>query len=161
MARKLLTTDLCDAHPEAVRVLAPMLSHFGKRARFHGIIATLAVHEDNKLVRAMLEEAGRARVLVIDGGGSLRRALVGGNLAALAAKNGWAGIVVNGCVRDRVEIAAADVGVMAIASMPLKSAKNGFGTQGEPVTFGGVTFVPGEHLYADEDGVIVSSKSLE
>lgn len=161
MARKLLTTDLCDAHPEQVRVLTPMLSHFGKRTRFHGDIATLAVHEDNKLVRAMLEESGRDRVLVIDGGGSLRRALVGGNLAALAAKNGWAGIVVNGCVRDRAEIATAEVGVMALASMPLKSAKNGFGIQGQPVTFGGVTFAPGEHLYADEDGVIVSSTSLE
>jgi regulator of ribonuclease activity A len=122
---------------------------------------TLKVFEDNSLVRESLEQPGEGRVLVIDGGGSLRCALLGGNLAALAEKNGWAGIVVFGAVRDTRELRAAKVGIKGLAPHPRKSDKRGQGQRDLPVTFGGVTFRSGEHLYADEDGVVVSVSALE
>jgi regulator of ribonuclease activity A len=156
----LLTTDLCDAHEDKVRVVEPMFSCFGGRAAFFGRIATLKLFEDNSLVRKALESPGEDRVLVIDGGGSLRRALVGDQLAALGVKNGWAGIVVYGCIRDSRAIAEMDIGVFAIDTHPLKTVKKNVGEADIPVNFGGVTFIPGEWLYADEDGVIVSSTAL-
>lgn len=157
---ELLTTDLCDAHEDSVRVVEPMFSSFGGRAAFHGRIATLKLFEDNSLVRKALESSGDNRVLVIDGGGSLRRALVGDQLAALGVKNGWAGIVVYGCIRDSRAIGTMNIGVLAIDTHPMKTAKKNVGEADIPVTFGGVTFNPGEWLYADEDGVIVSAKAL-
>ncbi len=156
MGTFLATTDLSDAHPE-VQVLAPMLRHFGGKKSFHGEIATLAVLEDNALVRRALESEGGGRVLVVDGQGSLRCALLGGNLAALAASNGWAGVIVHGCVRDTLEIAACSIGVMAIASHPRRPDKSGAGSGAHAIAFGGVTFAPGHWLYADDDGVIVSA----
>lgn len=156
----LLTTDLCDAHEDKVRVVEPMFSSFGGKAAFHGRIATLKLFEDNSLVRKTFESSGDGRVLVIDGGGSLRRALVGDQLAALAVKNGWAGVVVYGCIRDSRAIGEMDIGVFAIDTHPMKTLKKNVGDADIPVTFGGVTFVPGEWLYADEDGVIVSSSPL-
>jgi regulator of ribonuclease activity A len=99
-------------------------------------------------------------VLVVDGGGSLRRALVGGNLAALAHRNGWSGIVVHGCIRDAAEVAGTPLGVKALNTVPRKSATAGAGERGVPVTFAGVTFVPGAHLYADRDGIVVSDRDL-
>ena len=146
---ELLTTDLCDAHEEMVSVVEPMFSSFGGRASFFGRIATLKLFEDNSLVRKTLESAGEGRVLVIDGGGSLRRALVGDQLAALGVKNGWAGVV-----------GEMDIGVFAIDTHPMKTLKKNVGDADIPVTFGGVTFNPGEWLYADEDGVIVSESAL-
>jgi regulator of ribonuclease activity A len=157
---ELLTTDLCDAHEEMVRVVEPMFNSFGGRASFFGRIATLKLFEDNSLVRKALESAGEGRVLVIDGGGSLRRALVGDQLAALGVKNGWAGIVVYGCIRDSRAIGEMDIGVFAIDTHPMKTLKKNVGDADIPVTFGGVTFNPGEWLYADEDGVIVSESAL-
>jgi regulator of ribonuclease activity A len=157
---ELLTTDLCDAHEEMVRVVEPMFNSFGGRASFFGRIATLKLFEDNSLVRKALESAGEGRVLVIDGGGSLRRALVGDQLAALGVKNGWAGIVVFGCIRDSRAIGEMDIGVFAIDTHPMKTLKKNVGDADIPVTFGGVTFNPGEWLYADDDGVIVSESAL-
>ena len=157
---ELLTTDLCDAHEEMVRVVEPMFNSFGGRASFFGRIATLKLFEDNSLVRKTLESAGEGRVLVIDGGGSLRRALVGDQLAALGVKNGWAGVVVYGCIRDSRAIGEMDIGVFAIDTHPMKTLKKNVGDADIPVTFGGVTFNPGEWLYADEDGVIVSESAL-
>ncbi len=154
------TTDLCDAHPDEVRVVDPIFRDFGGARAFHGAIATLKVFEDNSLVREALEQPGAGRVLVVDGGGSLRCALLGGNLAVLAERNGWAGVVVFGAVRDTREIAAANVGVKALAAHPRKSEKRGVGQRDVPVTFGGVTFRPGEHVYADDDGLVVSSRAL-
>jgi len=154
------TTDLCDAHEDKVRVVEPMFSSFGGRSAFHGRIATLKLFEDNSLVRRSLESPGEGRVLVIDGGGSLRRALVGDQLAALAVKNGWAGIVVYGCVRDSRAIGDMDIGVFAIDTHPMKTVKKNVGEADIAVCFGGVTFTPGEWLYADEDGVIVSATGL-
>jgi regulator of ribonuclease activity A len=156
----LLTTDLCDAHEAAVRVVEPMFSSFGGRVAFHGRIATLKLFEDNSLVRTALESPGEGRVLVIDGGGSLRRALVGDQLAALGVKNGWAGVAVYGCIRDSRAIGAMDIGMLAIDTHPMKTVKKNVGETDIPVSFGGVTFVPGEWLYADEDGVIVSTNAL-
>ena len=159
-----LTTDLCDAHEDAIggdlRIVAPMFRSYGGRAAFCGPIATLKLFEDNSLVRKALEQPGQGRVLVIDGGGSLRRALVGDQLAALGVKNGWAGIIVYGCIRDSRAIGQMDLGVFALATHPQKTVKRNVGEQDVPVTFGGVTFHPGEWLYADEDGVLVSRVAL-
>lgn len=155
-----LTTDLCDAHEDQVRIVEPMFASFGGRPAFHGRIATLKLFEDNSLVRKALESPGDGRVLVIDGGGSLRQALVGDQLAALAVKNDWAGIVVYGCIRDSRAISEMDIGVLAIATHPMKTLKKNTGESDIPITFGGVTFVPGEWLYADEDGVIVSTDAI-
>ena len=152
------TTDLCDAH--AVQVAEPLFRNFGGLTSFSGAMVTLEVFEDNSLVRAALEEPGQGRVLVVDGRGSLRCALFGGNLVALADKNGWSGVLVFGAVRDTRELSAAKVGVKALAAHPMKSEKKGLGRRDVPVTFAGVTFTPGEWLYADEDGVIVSASKL-
>jgi regulator of ribonuclease activity A len=151
------TADLCDAHAD-LQVCAPLFRDFGGRTAFHGRIATIKVFEDNALVRNALETPGEDRVLVVDGGGSLRCALVGGMLGALAVKNRWAGIVVNGCVRDGAELAAQAVGVRALAAHPRKSFKGLHGgTADLPVEFAGVRFVPGAWLYADADGIVVAA----
>ncbi|KWE72174.1 ribonuclease [Burkholderia ubonensis] len=159
------TTDLCDAHEDqlaagALRVLEPALRPYGGAARFAGPAATLKLFEDNTLVRAALEQDGAGRVLVVDGGGSRRCALVGGNLGALAEKNHWAGVVVYGCVRDSAELRACNVGVLALATHPRKSDKRGAGERDVPVTVLGTRIAPGEWIYADEDGVLVSATPL-
>ncbi|WP_269531055.1 ribonuclease E activity regulator RraA [Chitinimonas sp. BJYL2] len=154
------TTDLSDDHGDKVQVADPLFRHFGGRARFAGPIATLKVFEDNSLVRSTLETPGHGRVLVVDGGGSLRCALVGGQLGELAVQNGWSGIVVFGCVRDTVELQAQDVGIYALAAHPKKSVKKGEGSEGLIVHFAGVRFVPGHWLYADEDGMVLAPESL-
>lgn len=154
------TADLCDAHEGKLRVVSPMFRNYGGRARFGGRIATLKVFEDNSLVRSALETPGDGRVLVVDGGGSMRCALVGDQLALLGVKNGWTGVIVYGCIRDSRAIGSMDIGAFALGTHPLKSIKKGAGDADIPVSFGGVTFVPGEYVYADEDGVIVSATPL-
>ncbi len=153
------TCDLCDAHADAnddrLRVLPPVFASYGGRARFAGPVATVKCHEDNALVRAALAEPGAGRVLVVDGGGSQRRALVGGKLAELGAKNGWAGIVVDGCVRDAAELAASEIGIRALGLLPLPTVKRGEGQRDVPVQVQGVRLRPGEWLYADADGIVV------
>ena len=154
------TTDLCDAHPEA-QVCEPILTDYGGRRAFHGPIATLKVFEDNGPVRAALETPGAGRVLVVDGGGSLRCALVGGLLGKLAAERGWAGIVIYGCVRDRDELAQCDVGIKALATTPRKSEKGLHGGHADRVVrFAGTTFRSGAWLYADADGVVVAEGAI-
>ncbi|MDR2000658.1 MAG: ribonuclease E activity regulator RraA [Zoogloeaceae bacterium] len=160
------TADLCDRHEEALRagtlrVLAPMFRSFGGCAAFHGRIATLKLFEDNSYVRKALAQPGEGRVLVIDGGGSLRRALVGDQLAALGVENGWAGMVVYGCIRDAAAIRAMNIGVLALATHPQKTDKKNVGEADVPVSFGGLTFHAGEWLYADDDGVLVAANALE
>jgi regulator of ribonuclease activity A len=154
------TPDLCDEFGAEVRVAEPLFRDFGGVERFAGPIATLRVFEDNALVRQALEMPGEGRVLVVDGGGSLRSALVGGNLATLARENGWSGLVVYGCIRDAVEIASTPVGVKALHAVPRRSAKTGAGERGVPVAFAGVTFTPGAWLYADRDGIVVADRKL-
>lgn len=154
------STDLSDANPQA-QVCDALFRDYGGRRAFHGPIATLKVFEDNAELRAMLEEPGGGRVLVVDGGGSPRCALLGGKLGQLAVKNGWAGVVVYGYVRDSEELAAQDVGVKALGVHPRKSEKGLHSAQRErPVTFAGVTFRPGAWLYADADGIVVSDTAL-
>jgi regulator of ribonuclease activity A len=158
------TCDLCDAHEEdtsgRLRVLPPVFRDFGKPARFCGPAATLRCLEDNSRVREAVNSPGEGRVLVVAGGGSVRRALVGGNLAAAAARNGWAGIVVDGAVRDLAELQAAGIPVKALALMPLRSTKRDEGQAGLPVEVQGVWVRPGDWVYADEDGVVVSAGPL-
>jgi regulator of ribonuclease activity A len=154
------TTDLSDAHPEA-QVCDPLFRSFGGKANFHGPIATLKVFDDNTLVRRALEGPGEGRVLVVDGGGSMRCALLGGNLARLAADNGWSGVLVNGYVRDAAELASQPVGVVALGTHPRKSRKGtATGREDDAVVFAGVTFRPGTWLYADVDGVLVSEGAI-
>lgn len=153
------TADLCDLHAD-VNVVQPMFRSLGGKHAFHGAIATLKVHEDNSLVRATLETPGNDRVLLVDGGGSMRCALVGDQLAVLAVDNGWAGVIVYGCIRDSRVIGEMDLGVFALGTHPRKSVKKNVGDADVPVTFGGVTFTPGQYVYADEDGVIVSASAL-
>lgn len=155
------TTDLCDAHPDEARAVAPLFRDFGGKAAFSGPIVTIKCHEDNVLFRKALEEPGAGRVLVVDGSGSLRCAMMGGNLAEIGVKNGWSGVLLNGCVRDVKDLRAAAIGIKALAAHPVKSGKKGEGSRNVVVTFGGVIFRPGEMLYADEDGVVVSARPLE
>ncbi|HKS12352.1 MAG TPA: ribonuclease E activity regulator RraA [Pseudomonas sp.] len=156
-----ITPDLCDAYPELVQVLEPMFSNFGGRDSFGGQIVTVKCFEDNSRVKEQAELNGKGKVLVVDGGGSLRCALLGDLIAGKAASNGWEGLVIYGCVRDVDVLAQTDVGVQALASHPLKTEKRGLGDLDVPVTFAGVTFRPGEYLYADNNGVIVSPTALK
>ena len=160
------TCDLCDIHEDklangALLVLPPVFLHFGKRTKFSGVAATLKVFEDNVIVRTALEHPGHGGVLVVDGGGSLRCALVGGNLGKLAEKNGWAGVIVNGCVRDVEELDACDVGLRALAVHPRRSVRKGAGDGGLAVSIAGVMVRPGDWIYADRDGVLVSREQLD
>lgn len=154
------TTDISDAHAAELQHGAPLFQDYGGVIAFNGPIATLKVFEDNVMVRAAVEQPGAGRVLVVDGGGSMKCALFGGNLAALAAENGWAGVVINGCVRDRGELAAASVGVKALNHHPKRSAREGKGEADVVVTFADVTFTPGAWLYADADGIILAKTKL-
>ena len=154
------TADLCDAHPDEVAVVEIDLADFGAVRSFDGIVATVSVFEDNTLVRSTLEQPGQGRVLVIDGGGSRRKALVGDRLAVLAAGNGWTGLVVYGSVRDATALGSVAIGIKALGSVPVKSAKLGRGEVDVPVTVGGVTIRPGDWLCADADGIIVARRPL-
>ena len=154
------TADLCDANAQA-QIAEPLFRDFGGVNKFHGPVATLKVFEDNALVRALLEEPGAGRVLVIDGGGSMRCALVGGNLAQLGVDNGWRGLIVYGCVRDSEEVGSMPIGVKALAAHPRRSEKGlHTGHRDRAVTFAGVTFKTGQWLYADADGILVAAKPL-
>ena len=134
--------------------------NFGGVEAVGGQIVTIKCHEDNSLVAELVEEPGSGKVLVVDGGASMRCGLLGDNLAKKAVDNGWQGIVVNGCIRDAAAIARLSIGIRALNTHPLKSGKRGTGQENLPVTFAGVTFRPGEYLYADEDGLVVSAASL-
>ena len=149
------TTDLCDAHPE-IQVCDPVFQVFGGSPSFSGPITTLKVFEDNTLIKQAVEGPGEGRVLVVDGGGSKRCGLVGGNLAVSAATNGWAGIVVYGCIRDSDELTEQPLGVRALCAFPRKSQRGlHSGQAGIPVIFASVVFREGEWLAADADGIVV------
>ena len=154
------TADLCDKHIYNLQVAEPMFSDFGAVSCFEGEIHTLKIFEDNTLVRAALENDGTGKVLVVDGGGSLRCALVGDNIAALAIKNNWRGLVVFGCVRDSKLIGEMEIGLKALRTNPTKSIKRNEGQENIEVRFAGVNFNPGAYLYADEDGIVVSELQL-
>ena len=157
------TAELCDrfAHLDNFQIAEPMLRHFGSKQRFCGAITTLQVFEDNSLVRSTLEEKVSDRVLVIDGGGSKRCALIGDTLAQLALDNGWQGILIYGCVRGSESLANMPIGVMALNTHPLCSRKHGEGHRDTMITFAGINFKQDHYLYADRDGIIVVESKLD
>ncbi len=154
------TPDLCDAFEGHVQVLEPRFRPFGGRAAFAGRVTTVRCFEDNSKVRDVVATPGKGRVLVVDGAGSLRRALLGDLLAQKAVDNGWEGVLVHGCVRDVEVLAMLDLGVFALAAHPLKTDKRGLGEIDVDVAFAGVAFTPGAWLYADANGVIVAADEL-
>lgn len=160
MNRTIKTADLYDKYEEQLQVCAPVLQHFGGHRAFHGRIATLKCFEDNSLIARYLSEPGEGRVLVVDAGGSLRCAMLGDILAQKAVDNGWAGIVLFGCIRDCEDIGRMSLGVLALAANPRKSVKKGLGKVGIPIEFAGVVFQVDEWLYADQDGVVVLPEQL-
>ncbi len=154
------TADLYDEHGNEVTIATPMFKDYGSKNCFGGEIVTIKCHEDNSLVRETLGSDGTGKVMVVDGGGSLRCALVGDRLAQKAIDNGWEGIVVYGCIRDSRLINDMEIGIKALNTNPQKSIKRGVGLLNENLQFGGVSFQPGRFIYAAEDGVLVSSKKL-
>lgn len=154
------TPDLCDAHPQQVQVCELAFNAYGQLKQFAGQIETVKCFEDNSLVKELLARDGAGKVLVVDGGGSMRRALLGDQVAADAVKNQWAGLVIYGCVRDVDEIDGLPLGVKALGSVPVKTEKRGVGQVNIPLRFGGVLFTPGDFLYADRNGVIIAATSL-
>ena len=154
------TADLCDDHSDKLTIAAPIFNDFGGEISFSGPISTVKCFEDNSFVRSQLEQPGKGRVLVVDGGGSLRCALVGDVLAQMGADNDWAGIVVYGCIRDSGVIAEIELGVKAIDTLPLKSVKKNIGEVDVAVHFADADFIPGHYLYADEDGIILAAEKL-
>jgi regulator of ribonuclease activity A len=154
------TTDLCDQFSHQVQVLRPGLRSFGGRLRFAGPVSTVKCFEDNSRVKEAVAEPGDGRVLVVDAGGSLRCAVLGDLLARQAADNGWAGLVIHGCIRDSADIAGFDLGVWALATTPLRSQRKNEGQRDLPVEIAGARVAPGNWLYADADGIIVSAGPL-
>ena len=158
------TCELCDTHKNdssgQFRVLPPVFRDFGRILKFSGPVVTVKCFEDNSLVKAAVDSPGEGRVLVVDGGASLRRALLGGNLGAAAAKNGWAGIVIDGCVRDVAELAQCSTGIRALAVMPLPTEKRQQGQRDIAIQVQGVWVRPGDWLYADEDGMVLMASPL-
>lgn len=155
------TSQLCDLYIDRVDVLEPMMTNFGGRMSFGGMVRTIKCFESQGILHTVLSEDGLGRVLLVDAGGSLRSAVIDIELAELATQNNWEGIVVYGCVRDVDSIDQLDIGIQAIASMPVGADTNEVGEIDIPVNFGGVTFLPGDHVYADSTGVILSPDPLD
>ncbi|MEO9964261.1 MAG: ribonuclease E activity regulator RraA [Reichenbachiella sp.] len=158
---KVATADLWDSHGEALHCVDPIFRVFGKKKSFFGPISTIRCFEDNSFVRTQLSTPGLGHVLVIDGGASLKCALVGDQLAALAIENGWAGLIINGCIRDSTVINQMDIGIRALNTCPVKSIKRNQGESDLPVKFASTIFEPGDYLYTDEDGILVSKELLD
>ena len=154
------TADLCDAYAAEIQICEPIFSSFGGQPAFTGVVSTIKCFEDNSLVREAVGEPGKGRVLVVDAGGSRRCAMLGDLLAAKAVEQGWAGVLMFGMIRDSAAIAQMSIGVRALGTHPLKSVKKGVGERDLPVRFAGVSFQPGDVVYADEDGVICSPRRL-
>lgn len=152
--------DLCDAWPDLVRPLDPVFRSFGGNHAFFGPVETIRTHEDNSRVREAASEPGEGRVLVVDGGGSLRRALLGGDLARALAAKGWAGVILYGAVRDSAELEAEPLGVLALGLCPVKTEKRGLGERGVPVSIAGAVVTPGAFVYVDRDGAIIAPRRL-
>lgn len=152
--------DLCDQHPDQLQILEPVFTRYGASERFHGEVVTARCFEDNSVVKSTLAEDGSGKVLVVDGSGSMRCALLGDMLAAMAEKNGWQGVLVNGCVRDVEILRTIELGVLALNCHPARSKKRGDGERDLPLRFAGVSFRPGQHLYADANGVVVADRDL-
>lgn len=155
------TADLVDAHGQAVRLCHLPFLKLGRKTTFFGPVATVKCFEDNALLKAELQKPGEGRVMVVDGGGSTRCALLGDQIAMILRDSGWAGIVINGAVRDSIEIGEMEVGVFCLGTAPTKSSKEGVGRVGVPLRFGDVEFRPGMFAYADADGLLVSDERFD
>jgi regulator of ribonuclease activity A len=153
--------DLCDDFPNELQVLEPLFSDYGDKEKFSGEVVTIKCFEDNSLVKKTLGTDGTGKVMVVDGGGSLRRALLGDMLAAMAVDNGWQGLVINGCVRDVEILKTIKLGVRALNCYPVRSEKRNEGQLNAPVAFAGANIEPGQYLYADENGIVVAKMKLE
>jgi len=153
--------DICDQFIDDIHVLDPVFRDFGGRERFCGEIVTIKCFEDNSLVGETVRKPGNGRVIVVDGGGSMRRALLGDLLAAAAAENGWQGLLINGCVRDVEILRGIDLGVKALGSYPVKTDKRGEGQFDQQLRFAGALMEPGHYLYADLNGVVVARQKLD
>jgi len=161
MSKPYTVPDICDDFIEKISVLEPLFSDFGGKTKFSGEIVTIKCFEDNSLVRDAVKSEGRSRVLVVDGGGSMRHALLGDLLAAAAAENGWQGLLINGCVRDVEILENIDLGVKALNCYPVKTEKRGKGQLDVNVTFAGARIQPGNFLYSDANGVVIASRDLD
>ncbi len=156
-----LLPEICDQYADKVKILNPILSNYGARQTFYGEIVTLKAFEDNSKIRELLSHSGEGKVLVVDAGGSLRHAMLGDMLADMAASNGWSGILIHGCIRDVNAISKIDLGVHALGVHPLKTEKRGLGDINVAINFGGVSFYPGDFVYADNNGVLVSPEAID
>ena len=154
------TPDLCDEFADKVQIAEPVFQHFGGKKDFFGPVVTVRCFEDNSKVKELLAQPGEGRVLIVDGGGSLKKSLLGDMLAEQGVINGWAGVVINGAVRDVEMLEKLAIGVMALAPIPLKTEKLGAGDVDLPVSFAGLTVTPGDYLYADRSGLVVASEPL-
>jgi regulator of ribonuclease activity A len=154
------TADLCDAYADRLQVCEPLFHAYGGLTAMQGVVSTVRCFEDNSRVRDAVESPGEGRVLIVDGGGSRRHSLFGGHLGKEAVSNGWAGVIVYGCIRDSAELGAMKLALRALGTIPLRSEKRGDGERDVPVRFAGVTFRPGDYLYADEDGIVVAREQL-
>lgn len=155
------TSALCDIYQDQIDVVEPMFSNFGARASFSGQVTTVKCFEDNSLIASVLSQDGEGRVLVVDGGGSLRRALIDADLAGLAEENAWEGIVLYGAVREVDSLETYDLGIHALASIPVGASQNNVGEIDVPINFGGVTFLAEDFVYADNTGIILSQELLD
>ena len=154
------TADLCDEHGDAVQVCEPVFHAFGGRRAFSGPVSTVRCFEDNSRVKEAVGAPGEGRVLVVDGGGSRRRALLGDMLGEAAVRNGWVGVIIHGCIRDSAALGQMNLGIRALGTMPLRSEKRDEGERDVPVRFAGVTFRPGDFVYVDEDGIVLAHGPL-
>jgi len=155
------TSLLCDIYAETIDVVEPLLTNFGGRSSFAGEVVTIKCFESVGLIYKTLENNGAGKVLLVDGGGSLRRALINANIAELAVSNGWEGLVVNGCVREVDALEELDIGIQAITAIPVGAEDNEIGEINMPVNFAGVSFLPEDILYADSTGIIISPEPLD
>ena len=154
------TSDICDEFPNDIRILSPIFKSYGKRSHFGGQVITVQCFEDNSQIKALSAEQGNSRIVVVDGGGSLNKALMGDLIAAAFIQNGWAGIVINGCVRDVEILNTLPFGIRALNSIPLKTERKGQGSQGDPVVLAGVTINTGDYMVVDDTGIVVSDRPI-
>lgn len=155
-----LLPDLCDQFPEDVRVCQSQFQHFGKKMLFHGEAVTVKCFEDNSFVKSLLNSPGEGKVLVVDGGGSMRRALLGDQIAEAAVKNGWSGVVINGCIRDAAQINTMDIGVKCLGTIPIKTDKKDIGEVNIKIDCCGAEVESGQYVFADLNGVLFSDLNL-
>jgi len=154
------TADLCDTYADRLQICEPIFQAYGGVTAMSGSISTVRCFEDNSRVKEAVEGPGQGRILVVDGGASRRHSLFGGLLGKTAVRNGWVGVIVYGCIRDSAELGGLKLALRALGTMPLRSEKRGDGERDVPVRFGGVTFRPGDYVYADEDGIVVAREPL-